>query len=108
MKDGPNDILTVAAKSRLRSNSIRFREENDKKETNQVEEAPGGSRTKRSVVLQEQTRHKQTNEEKRKERQKELADQLNEEAKQRLLSSKSGTTEQQKYFLTFLFELIRT
>jgi nucleosome binding factor SPN SPT16 subunit len=87
----------VAAKSRLRSNSIRFREE-DKRQENHIEEQPSTGRSKRSVVLQEQTRHKQTNEEKRKERQKELADQLNKEAKQRLLSSKMGSTEPQKYF----------
>ena len=92
-EDGPNDILTVAAKSRLRSNSIRFREE-DKKANNAVEDLP--SRVKRSVVLQEQTRHKQTNEEKRKLRQRELADQLNEEAKERLLSNRSDGSQPQK------------
>uniref|UniRef100_A0A914LQU9 FACT complex subunit n=1 Tax=Meloidogyne incognita TaxID=6306 RepID=A0A914LQU9_MELIC len=93
-EDGPNDILTIAAKNRLRSNSIRFREETAKS-SKEVEETLS-TRTKRSVVLQDQTRHKQTNEEKRKERQKELAEQMNKEAKERLLSNKSGTAEAKK------------
>lgn len=91
--NGPNEILTEKAKSRLRSNSIRFREDGDQSNaaqtTNEV-------RTKRSVILQEQTRHKQTNEDKRKERQKELAEKLNREAKERL-SIQTGSENAQKF-----------
>nr|CAD2182432.1 unnamed protein product [Meloidogyne enterolobii] len=83
-EDGPNDILTIAAKNRLRSNSIRFREEN----------AKSSKKWKKHCLLA--LNHKQTNEEKRKERQKELAEQMNKEAKERLLSNKSGTAEAKK------------
>ncbi|KAI1722500.1 FACT complex subunit (SPT16/CDC68) domain-containing protein [Ditylenchus destructor] len=90
--NGPNEVLTERAKSRLRSNTIRFRgpETSNANEAEEVANAQG--RAMRSVVLQEQTRHKQTNEEKRKERQKELAEALNNEARQRL-SAKPGTAE---------------
>ncbi|KAL3090098.1 hypothetical protein niasHS_006550 [Heterodera schachtii] len=102
-EDGPNDVLTMVAKSRLRSNAIRFREDEQQQQHQQqqqkanrdTQEMANGGRNKRSVVLQEQTRHKQTNEEKRKERQRELAEQLNREARERL-SIKSGGVEAQK------------
>ncbi|KAI3413953.1 hypothetical protein GPALN_011424 [Globodera pallida] len=102
-EDGPNDFLTMAAKNRLRSNAIRFREEDQQQQHQKVsgtaknaeETTIRGGRNKRSVVLQEQTRHKQTNEEKRKERQRELAEQLNRDARERL-SIKSGGVEAQK------------
>ncbi|KAI6232490.1 FACT complex subunit [Aphelenchoides besseyi] len=81
VEDGPCEVLTHNAKNRFRSNSIRFRVENaaPRPDENVVE-----GRGKRSVIIQEQTRHKQTNEDKRKEHQRELADQLNEVAKARL------------------------
>ncbi|KAH7727557.1 FACT complex subunit SPT16 [Aphelenchoides avenae] len=77
--EGPNEYLTGGAKSKVKSNAIRFKEA----ETAPREEVATG-RSKRSVILQEQTRHKETNEEKRKERQRELADILNKEAQARL------------------------
>lgn len=81
--DGPAEILTMNAKSRLRSNLIRIKEdEGDSKKD--VKEVLNEGRAKRSVILQEQTRHKQTNEERRKEHQKELAETLNEAARARL------------------------
>uniref|UniRef100_A0A9J2Q690 FACT complex subunit n=1 Tax=Ascaris lumbricoides TaxID=6252 RepID=A0A9J2Q690_ASCLU len=84
--EGANEILTERAKSRLKSNVIRFKEEpetshgDDNKENNAADVGRG----KRSVLLQDQTRNKTTNEDKRKEHQKELAKRLNEAAKERL------------------------
>lgn len=85
--EGANEILTEKAKSRVKSNLIRFKEEaetshgDDNKENN-MDEALG--RGKRSVLLQDQTRNKTTNEDKRKEHQKELGKRLNEAARERL------------------------
>lgn len=93
--NGPNEILTEKAKIRLRSNSIRFRDDNEQNNTLQT---INETRVKRSVILQEQTRHKQTNEDKRRERQKELAEKLNREAKERL-SIQTGSQNAQKFFL---------
>lgn len=53
-------------------------------------------RGKRSVVLTDQTRNKSTNEDKRKEHQKMLAQQLNDAARQRLAQA-SGSSEAKKY-----------
>lgn len=91
--NGPNEILTEKSKSRLRSNSIRFRDDGDQNITAQT---INEGRAKRSVILQEQTRHKQTNEDKRKQRQKELAEKLNHEAKERL-STQTGSENAQKF-----------
>lgn len=93
--EGPNEILTINAKSRLRANAIRFRVPEDEAETSGSKMEPSTGRGKRSVVLPEQTRHKQTNEEKRKERQRELLDQINKEARQRL-SIKHGESDERK------------
>ncbi|VDM37361.1 unnamed protein product [Toxocara canis] len=84
--EGANEILTERAKSRVKSNVIRFKDEpetsqgDDNKENNAADLGRG----KRSVLLQEQTRNKTTNEDKRKEHQKELGKRLNEAAKERL------------------------
>lgn len=86
-EEGANEILTERAKSRIKSNVIRFKDEpetsqaDDNKENNIAE---GLGRGKRSVVLTEQTRNKTTNEDKRKDHQKELAKRLNEAAQERL------------------------
>lgn len=61
---------------------IRFKKDAEEK-PKEVPELAGG-RSKRSVVLQEQTRHKITSEDKRKERQQELAEELNQRARERL------------------------
>ncbi|KAM3716189.1 FACT complex subunit [Dirofilaria immitis] len=85
--EGVNEVLTEKAKSRIKSNVIRFKDEaetshaDDNKENNLGE---GLGRGKRSVLLQEQTRNKTTNEDKRKEHQKELGKRLNEAARERL------------------------
>ncbi|GMR52493.1 hypothetical protein PMAYCL1PPCAC_22688, partial [Pristionchus mayeri] len=94
-EDGPNEILTEKAKSRLKSNLVRFKEdeeEEEKRSDNKENEDTG--RGKRSVVLKDQTRNKTTNEEKRKEHQKELAESLNEAARKRLAEKTNG--EEQK------------
>lgn len=82
--EGPCEVLTANAKNRFRSNSIRFRNQQEDDNQRAEENVADQGRTKRSVILQEQTRHKQTNEDKRKEHQRELADKLNEKAKARL------------------------
>lgn len=89
VKDGdePNEILTAKAKSRLKSILIRFSEENEQPESSAAANRANDelmTRGKRSVVLSDQTRNKATNEDKRKEHQKELMNQLNENARQRL------------------------
>ncbi|KAI6244064.1 FACT complex subunit [Aphelenchoides fujianensis] len=81
-ESGTAEVLTHLAKNRFRSNSIRFR--NVENAAPRADENVVEGRSKRSVILQEQTRHKQTNEDKRKDHQRELADQLNEAAKARL------------------------
>lgn len=53
-------------------------------------------RGKRTVVLSDQTRSKETNEDKRKEHQKELMRQLNENAKMRL-AQQQGSEDTKKY-----------
>ncbi|VDN50299.1 unnamed protein product [Dracunculus medinensis] len=109
---GTNEVLTEKAKSRLKSNVIRFKDEVETsqgddnkvririylnfpiksyslisyssysfKENNLIETMGRG---KRSVLLQEQTRNKTTNEDKRKEHQKDLERRLNENARERL------------------------
>ncbi|GMS97922.1 hypothetical protein PENTCL1PPCAC_20097 [Pristionchus entomophagus] len=96
----PNEILTEKAKSRLKSNMVRIKENEEKEEEeprrrsdNKNQEEMG--RGKRSVVLSEQTRNKTTNEEKRKEHQKDLLESLNEAAKERM-EGKIGNGEQKK------------
>lgn len=66
----------------MKSNVIRFKKDAEEK-PKEVEELTTG-RSKRSVLMQEQTRHKITSEDKRKDRQKELADELNQRARDRL------------------------
>ncbi|GMT00546.1 hypothetical protein PENTCL1PPCAC_22720 [Pristionchus entomophagus] len=97
-EDGPNEILTEKAKSRLRSNMVRIKENEEEEDTRRRsdnKEKKDMGRGKRSVVLSDQTRNKTTNEEKRKEHQKELAESLNEAAKKRL-AEKTGSEEQKK------------
>lgn len=93
-EEGDNEILTEKAKSRLKSNVIKFKEEQENREAekdNDQKKMLG--RGQRSVVLTDQTRNKTTNEELRKERQKELGVQLNELAKARLSKQGGGTDE---------------
>ncbi|MFH4974936.1 hypothetical protein AB6A40_001645 [Gnathostoma spinigerum] len=86
-EEGPNEILTEKAKSRLKSNVVRFKDEpvtsqgDDDKENNASDVLGRG---KRSVLLQDQTRNKTTNEDKRREHQKDLGKKLNETARERL------------------------
>lgn len=61
------------------------------------------SRGKRSVVLQEQLRKKQTGEDKRKQHQRELAESLNRQAQERLAQAKEKPSEQKWVCLFFLF-----
>ncbi|CAB3408807.1 unnamed protein product [Caenorhabditis bovis] len=93
----PNEVLTERAKSRIKSNVIRFKED---AQPNDHEKENGGSssnqllgRGQRSVVLNDQTRNKTTNEEKRKERQKQLGKILNEQARARLAQQGTGSEE---------------
>ncbi|XGW19884.1 hypothetical protein V3C99_003600 [Haemonchus contortus] len=101
VKDEQNEILTERAKSRLKNSVIRFKEEEedgmdkiDSKDSNKENTEILG-RGKRSVVLSDQTRNKATNEDKRKEHQKMLAQQLNDAARQRLAQA-SGSSEAKK------------
>uniref|UniRef100_A0A8R1HXU7 FACT complex subunit n=1 Tax=Caenorhabditis japonica TaxID=281687 RepID=A0A8R1HXU7_CAEJA len=94
--EGENEVLTEKAKSRLKSNVIRFKEDAEQagreaEKENEKNKMLG--RGHRSVVLNDQTRNKTTNEEKRKERQKELGKLLNEAAKERLSGQNSGSSE---------------
>lgn len=92
--EGNNEVLTEKAKSRLKSNVIRFKEEAQGREVEeQNEKSKILGRGQRSVVLTDQTRNKTTNEEKRKERQKELGRLLNEAAQARLSRQDGGNDE---------------
>ncbi|CAI2302535.1 unnamed protein product [Caenorhabditis sp. 36 PRJEB53466] len=93
-EDGENELLTEKAKSRLKSNVIRFKDEaqgRDAEKENEKNRMLG--RGQRSVVLNDQTRNKTTNEEKRKERQKELGRLVNEAAQARLSKQDGGSDE---------------
>ncbi|KAE9420524.1 hypothetical protein Angca_003055 [Angiostrongylus cantonensis] len=91
-KEGPNEVLTEKAKSRLKNSVIRFKEEEEDAKDSNKENTEVLGRGKRSVVLSDQTRNKATNEDKRKEHQKMLAQQLNDAARQRLAQA-SGASE---------------
>uniref|UniRef100_A0A1I7TTK9 FACT complex subunit n=1 Tax=Caenorhabditis tropicalis TaxID=1561998 RepID=A0A1I7TTK9_9PELO len=92
-EEGENEVLTEKAKSRLKSNLIRFKDqENEEAETDKDKKKLLG-RGQRSVVLNDQTRNKTTNEELRKEHQKELGKRLNVEARARLSKQDGGTDE---------------
>ncbi|KHJ95261.1 hydrolase, alpha/beta domain protein [Oesophagostomum dentatum] len=93
--EGTNDILTERAKSRLKNSVIRFKEEEEDAKDSNKENTEELGRGKRSVVLSDQTRNKATNEDKRKEHQKLLAQQLNDAARQRLAQA-SGAAEAKK------------
>jgi nucleosome binding factor SPN SPT16 subunit len=54
-EEGPAVVLTIQAKNRCRANSIRFRS-NPEEQSRNEENVNNQSRTKRSVLLQEQTR----------------------------------------------------
>ncbi|EYC04713.1 hypothetical protein Y032_0086g1947 [Ancylostoma ceylanicum] len=94
-KEGPNEVLTERAKSRLKNSVIRFKEEEEDAKDSNKENTEELGRGKRSVVLSDQTRNKATNEDKRKEHQKLLAQQLNDAARQRLAQA-SGASEAKK------------
>ncbi|CAJ0577528.1 unnamed protein product, partial [Mesorhabditis spiculigera] len=85
-------ILTEKARSKLKSVVVRIREDEEEDEK-PLEEDLG--RGKRSVILTDHTRNKQTNEDKRKERQKELADILNRNAEERI-AQEQGQQDQKK------------
>ncbi|CAI5437616.1 unnamed protein product [Caenorhabditis angaria] len=93
--EGDNEILTEKAKARMKSNLIRFKEDEEgggaEKENEGTSKSLG--RGQRSVVLNDQTRNKTTNEEKRKERQKELGKLLNDAARARLAKQGGGSDE---------------
>lgn len=91
-KEGPNEVLTEKAKNRLKNSVIRFKEEEEDAKESNKENTEVLGRGKRSVVLSDQTRNKATNEDKRKEHQKMLAQQLNDAARQRLAQA-SGSSE---------------
>ncbi|GMT28456.1 hypothetical protein PFISCL1PPCAC_19753 [Pristionchus fissidentatus] len=96
--EGPNEILTEKAKNRLKSNVVRLNtneEEEDTKRRSDNKENKEMGRGKRSVVLTDQTRNKTTNEEKRKEHQRELAEALNDAAQKRLAEN-TGSAETKK------------
>ncbi|KAK6730106.1 hypothetical protein RB195_006893 [Necator americanus] len=93
--EGSNEILTERAKSRLKNSVIRFKEEEEDAKDSNKENTEELGRGKRSVVLSDQTRNKATNEDKRKEHQKLLAQQLNDAARQRLAQA-SGASEAKK------------
>ncbi|VDL87543.1 unnamed protein product, partial [Nippostrongylus brasiliensis] len=95
VKDGQNEVLTEKAKSRLKNSVIRFKEEEEDAKDSNKENTEVLGRGKRSVVLTDQTRNKATNEDKRKEHQKMLAQQLNDAARQRLAQA-SGSSEAKK------------
>lgn len=82
--DGPAQNLTAAAKNRVKSFVIRLKEDSAQPMNDIIDEG----RRKRNIILEDQTRHKQTNEDKRKKKQEEIGERLNEEAKARL----AGTT----------------
>ncbi|KAF1765348.1 hypothetical protein GCK72_005300 [Caenorhabditis remanei] len=84
--DGKNEILTGNAKSRLKSNVISMIET---KETVQVQKKQLG-RGQRNVMINDKTRNKITNEEMRREKQKELYEKLTEDAKARMIGKESG------------------
>jgi len=103
-KDGkPAELLTVSKKS-LKNVMIVYKDGNDDeeeedkkgkktKESNELNVDALVSRGKRTAVLQNKLRVEVNAEEKRKLHQKELAEQLNEEARARLSQSKSGSKE---------------
>ncbi|PIO56882.1 FACT complex subunit [Teladorsagia circumcincta] len=95
VKEGQNEVLTERAKSRLKNSVIRFKEEEEDAKDSNKENTEVLGRGKRSVVLTDQTRNKATNEDKRKEHQKMLAQQLNDAARQRLAQA-SGSSEAKK------------
>uniref|UniRef100_A0A7E4VLK0 FACT complex subunit n=1 Tax=Panagrellus redivivus TaxID=6233 RepID=A0A7E4VLK0_PANRE len=86
-EEGPAVNLTAAAKNRVKSFVIRLKEPGEDVKP-AVSAILDTSRRQRNVILEDQTRHKQTNEEKRKKKQQEIGERLNEEARARL----AGTT----------------
>uniref|UniRef100_A0AC35UB63 FACT complex subunit n=1 Tax=Rhabditophanes sp. KR3021 TaxID=114890 RepID=A0AC35UB63_9BILA len=106
-EEGSNEILTEKARSRAKSTIIRINAEaNEAASRENVRPSNGGEslgRGKRSVVLQDQTRNKTTNEEKRKEKQRELMVKLNEAAKERILNkaTKQDTIREKKSTVSY-------
>jgi nucleosome binding factor SPN SPT16 subunit len=86
VKDGAAENLTAGAKNRVKSFVIRLKDE----PAAPVDDIISEGRKKRNVILEDQTRHKQTNEDKRKKKQSEIGQRLNEEAKARLAGTQSG------------------
>lgn len=88
-----NEILTENAKSRLKSNAIRLieTEGNVKIQKKQL------GRGQRNVMMNNQTRNKVTNGEMRREKQKELFENMTEEeAKSRIIGSSRGDEKEEK------------
>uniref|UniRef100_A0A1I7SA86 FACT complex subunit n=1 Tax=Bursaphelenchus xylophilus TaxID=6326 RepID=A0A1I7SA86_BURXY len=94
-KEGPCEVLTMSAKSQFKANAIRLKNSEDEQVKEVKQAIMDQGRSKRSVILQEQTRHKQTNEDRRRTHQKELSDQLNSNAKARL-AHLPGTKDERK------------
>uniref|UniRef100_A0A5S6QLI1 FACT complex subunit n=1 Tax=Trichuris muris TaxID=70415 RepID=A0A5S6QLI1_TRIMR len=92
-KDGGRSF-TDLAKKRFKNISMFTEEEEDEPEQNKenIDDALG--RGKRSVVLQEQLRSKENKDEQRKQHQKELIEQLNVKARERLAQAKNAKSKQ--------------
>uniref|UniRef100_A0AC34QIB4 FACT complex subunit n=1 Tax=Panagrolaimus sp. JU765 TaxID=591449 RepID=A0AC34QIB4_9BILA len=82
-ENGPAENLTAVVKNRVKSFIIRVEQETRKPAVEILEQGK-----RRTVIMEDQTRHKLTNEDKRKKKQLEIGERLNEEARARL----AGTT----------------
>lgn len=102
-KDKPAEILTIS-KKRLKNIAIFLKdgddasddeeeEEKTKKKSPAKEEMMAGVRGKRTTIIDSKLRAEQSTEDRRKTHQKELAQNLNEEAKARLSNAKTGPKE---------------
>ncbi|XP_055534629.1 FACT complex subunit spt16 isoform X2 [Wyeomyia smithii] len=92
-EDAPASVLTQS-KKKIKNIGIFLKddEEEDEEEEEKTKKAPEilGRSGKRSTVLESKLRNEQNSEEKRKQHQKELADALNEKAKERLAKQGGG------------------
>uniref|UniRef100_H0X7Z7 FACT complex subunit n=1 Tax=Otolemur garnettii TaxID=30611 RepID=H0X7Z7_OTOGA len=87
-EDGPATVLT-SVKKKVKNVGIFLKNEDDEEEEEEKDEAEDLlGRGSRAALLTERTRNEMTAEEKRRAHQKELAAQLNEEAKRRLTEQK--------------------
>ena len=85
--DGPAENLTAGAKNRVKSFVIRLLDDPAPAVSEIIEKR--GAR--KNVIMEDQTRHKQTNEDKRKKKQQEIGRRLNEEARARLAGTQSDS-----------------